>query len=125
VIRLPKILLTSRALLGLLMLWFGTHHLAPGFEQHVFQIGLHSHSAQPETLQWSKGHPHLSHCDFCNAFGFLGVTLENTLPRTTQLENLNSRRESEFVPDIPLTRLARAPPARQRVSANSPSGAVL
>ena len=108
-IRPTKILLTSRALLGLLMLWFGTHHLAPGFEQHLLQIGLHAH-AQQETLQWSEAHPHPEHCDFCNAFGFLGVTLDNPLPRADNKKNLNSSFKFQFVAEIPLTRLARAPP---------------
>ena len=110
--RAKSLLFTTRAhLLGLLLLWFGTHHTVPHFEQLVFQT--HAHTTSQTELAWTEAHPSIHHCDFCSAAGFIGVQLENHLPRATNLKAGVFALAMLAIPRVPQTRLARAPPARQ------------
>jgi oligoribonuclease (3'-5' exoribonuclease) len=109
--RLTQVLFSTRAyMLGLLILWFGTHHLAPGFESRIFASEIHSHILNDEIPQFRKAHSHLEHCEFCGSSTFAVLTLQNNLPRFSQLLLHNVNLEFWIVARVPLTRLARAPP---------------
>ncbi len=97
--------------LGVLLLWFGTHHFAPGFEAYAF--GFHSHTTSTDQApQWSKVHPHSQHCDFCGSAGFAILTYQNTLPRAPKVEAFASSVQLALVTRVSGSHLARAPPAR-------------
>ncbi len=102
---------TRALLLAVLMLWFATHHLAPGFEQRIFGLGLHAHPVECcESTQVTQAHTHSDHCEFCGSAGFMVQTFDNILPRAPHTVVYHQESSVFITTRIVMTRLARAPP---------------
>jgi hypothetical protein len=103
--------LTRASLLAVLMMWFGTHHIAPHFLHHPLHLLAHAHnSCCNETTEFKTTTPQMQHCEFCISGGIVVPQLENNLPRVEQVSVRPSIAFAWFVARVIARPAARAPP---------------